>query len=184
VSGGPEFAQAMDLLVAKYPQYRTLGFEREAGTVIRVHAQALAGLALMPERRRRPRPHAGRRRPGARLPRRGLDKRTVSWQDVERLVGRLLRALPRDYDNILGITGAAWFRLASSASAPTSATSSAPPSCSMTVRSRPCPRPCSCSSPRTARSKAGASWWWTASAGPCAFLTSGAAAAHHRPAAA
>jgi PPOX class probable F420-dependent enzyme len=36
VSGGPEFAQAMDLLVAKYPQYRTLGFEREAGTVIRV----------------------------------------------------------------------------------------------------------------------------------------------------
>jgi hypothetical protein len=26
----------MDLLVAKYPQYRTLGFEREAGTVIRV----------------------------------------------------------------------------------------------------------------------------------------------------
>ena len=36
VAGGPEFAQAMDLLVAKYPQYRTLGFEREAGTVIRV----------------------------------------------------------------------------------------------------------------------------------------------------
>jgi hypothetical protein len=31
VSGGPEFAQAMDLLVAKYPQYRTLGFEREGG---------------------------------------------------------------------------------------------------------------------------------------------------------
>jgi hypoxanthine phosphoribosyltransferase len=34
----------------------------------------------------------------------GLDKRTVTWQDVERLVGRLLRALPRDYDNILVIT--------------------------------------------------------------------------------
>lgn len=28
----------------------------------------------------------------------------VTWQDVERLVGRLLLALPRDYDNILVIT--------------------------------------------------------------------------------
>jgi PPOX class probable F420-dependent enzyme len=41
VTGGPEFAQAMDLLVAKYPQYRTLGFEREAGTMIRVTPQRL-----------------------------------------------------------------------------------------------------------------------------------------------
>jgi PPOX class probable F420-dependent enzyme len=41
VAGGPEFAQAMDLLVAKYPQYRTLGFEREAGTVIRVTPERL-----------------------------------------------------------------------------------------------------------------------------------------------
>jgi hypoxanthine phosphoribosyltransferase len=28
----------------------------------------------------------------------------VTWQDVERLVGRLLQALPRDYDNILVVT--------------------------------------------------------------------------------
>jgi PPOX class probable F420-dependent enzyme len=41
VTGGPEFAQAMDLLVAKYPQYRTLSFEREAGTVIRVTPERL-----------------------------------------------------------------------------------------------------------------------------------------------
>lgn len=36
VTGGPEYTQAMDLLVAKYPQYRTLGVDREAGTVIRL----------------------------------------------------------------------------------------------------------------------------------------------------
>jgi PPOX class probable F420-dependent enzyme len=41
LTGGPEFAQAMDLLVAKYPQYRTLGFERETGTVIRVTPERL-----------------------------------------------------------------------------------------------------------------------------------------------
>jgi PPOX class probable F420-dependent enzyme len=41
VTGGPEFAQAMDLLVVKYPQYRTLGFEREAGTMVRVTPERL-----------------------------------------------------------------------------------------------------------------------------------------------
>jgi hypoxanthine phosphoribosyltransferase len=31
-------------------------------------------------------------------------KRHVTWSDVERLVGRLLQRLPRDYDNILVVT--------------------------------------------------------------------------------
>lgn len=34
----------------------------------------------------------------------GLEKIYVTWPDVERMVGKLLRALPRDYDNILVIT--------------------------------------------------------------------------------
>jgi hypothetical protein len=33
-----------------------------------------------------------------------LEKIYVTWTDVERMVGKLLRALPRDYDNILVIT--------------------------------------------------------------------------------
>ena len=33
-----------------------------------------------------------------------LDKRYIGWSDVERMVGRLLQALPRGYDNILVIT--------------------------------------------------------------------------------
>ena len=36
LTGGPDFGPAIDLLIAKYPQYRTLGLGREAGTVIRV----------------------------------------------------------------------------------------------------------------------------------------------------
>lgn len=39
LTGGPEFTRAIDLLVAKYPQYRTLGLDREAGTVIRITAE-------------------------------------------------------------------------------------------------------------------------------------------------
>lgn len=33
---GPQFAHGVDLLVAKYPQYRTLGLPRERGLMIRV----------------------------------------------------------------------------------------------------------------------------------------------------
>ncbi len=33
-----------------------------------------------------------------------LEKHSISWADVERLVGRLLARIPRDYDNILVIT--------------------------------------------------------------------------------
>jgi PPOX class probable F420-dependent enzyme len=36
LSDGDEFTRAIDLLVAKYPQYRGLGLPREAGTVIRI----------------------------------------------------------------------------------------------------------------------------------------------------
>jgi hypoxanthine phosphoribosyltransferase len=34
----------------------------------------------------------------------GLQRVSVTWSDVERLVGTLLRALPGDYDNLLVIT--------------------------------------------------------------------------------
>jgi PPOX class probable F420-dependent enzyme len=36
LTGGAEFSRAIDLLVAKYPQYRTLGLPRDTGAVIRV----------------------------------------------------------------------------------------------------------------------------------------------------
>ena len=36
LTGGPEFARAVDLLVAKYAQYRTLGLSRESGALIRL----------------------------------------------------------------------------------------------------------------------------------------------------
>lgn len=36
LEGGPEAGGAADLLVARYPQYRTLGLERESATVIRI----------------------------------------------------------------------------------------------------------------------------------------------------
>ena len=36
LTGGAELARAVDLLVAKYPQYRTLGLSRASGAVIRV----------------------------------------------------------------------------------------------------------------------------------------------------
>lgn len=36
LTDGAEFSRAIDLLVAKYPQYRTLGLSRESGAVIRV----------------------------------------------------------------------------------------------------------------------------------------------------
>jgi PPOX class probable F420-dependent enzyme len=36
LTGGPKFTRAIDLLVDKYPQYRTLGLSRDAGTVIRI----------------------------------------------------------------------------------------------------------------------------------------------------
>jgi len=36
LTDGAEFSRAVDLLVAKYPQYRTLGLSRESGAVIRV----------------------------------------------------------------------------------------------------------------------------------------------------
>ena len=36
LTDGAEFTRAVDLLVAKYPQYRTLGLSRESGAVIRV----------------------------------------------------------------------------------------------------------------------------------------------------
>jgi len=36
LSDGDEFTRAIDLLVAKYPQYRGLGLPRETGTVIRI----------------------------------------------------------------------------------------------------------------------------------------------------
>jgi PPOX class probable F420-dependent enzyme len=38
---GDEFADAIDRLVAKYPQYRALGLSRESGAVIRITADRL-----------------------------------------------------------------------------------------------------------------------------------------------
>ena len=36
LTGGDEFSRAVDLLVAKYAQYRTLTLDRDAGTLIRI----------------------------------------------------------------------------------------------------------------------------------------------------
>jgi len=36
LTGGAEFTRGIDLLGAKYPQYRTLGLPRDAGTLIRI----------------------------------------------------------------------------------------------------------------------------------------------------
>ncbi len=36
LTGGPEFARAVDLLVAKYPQYRALHLSRDSGALIRI----------------------------------------------------------------------------------------------------------------------------------------------------
>jgi PPOX class probable F420-dependent enzyme len=36
LTDGGEFARGVDLLLAKYPQYRAMGLEREAGLMIRV----------------------------------------------------------------------------------------------------------------------------------------------------
>jgi coenzyme F420-0:L-glutamate ligase / coenzyme F420-1:gamma-L-glutamate ligase len=41
VSGGREYAYAVDLLVAKYAQYRTLALDRERGIVIRVTPESV-----------------------------------------------------------------------------------------------------------------------------------------------
>jgi PPOX class probable F420-dependent enzyme len=41
LTGGTEFTRAIDLLVAKYPQYRTLDLPRDAGTVIRITPERL-----------------------------------------------------------------------------------------------------------------------------------------------
>jgi len=38
LTNGPEFARAVDLLVAKYPQYRTLHLSRDSGALIRITA--------------------------------------------------------------------------------------------------------------------------------------------------
>jgi PPOX class probable F420-dependent enzyme len=39
LTGGRDFAKAVDLLVAKYPQYRAMGLSRERGTMIRITPQ-------------------------------------------------------------------------------------------------------------------------------------------------
>jgi len=36
LTSGSDYARGVDLLVAKYPQYRTLGLDREQGTLIRL----------------------------------------------------------------------------------------------------------------------------------------------------
>jgi PPOX class probable F420-dependent enzyme len=36
LTDGPEFSRGIDLLLAKYPQYRVMGLSREAGMMIRV----------------------------------------------------------------------------------------------------------------------------------------------------
>jgi PPOX class probable F420-dependent enzyme len=41
VTAGPDLAHGIDLLVAKYAQYRTLGLAREGGTVIRLAADRI-----------------------------------------------------------------------------------------------------------------------------------------------
>jgi PPOX class probable F420-dependent enzyme len=41
VTAGPELPHAIDLLLAKYPQYRTLGLTSEGGTVIRLAAERI-----------------------------------------------------------------------------------------------------------------------------------------------
>lgn len=41
LTGGEEFSQAVDLLTAKYPQYRTMGLDRDAGAVIAIAPERL-----------------------------------------------------------------------------------------------------------------------------------------------
>ena len=41
LTGGEEFSQAVDLLTAKYPQYRTMGLDRHAGAVIAIAPERL-----------------------------------------------------------------------------------------------------------------------------------------------
>lgn len=36
LTSGPELVRAVDLLFGKYPQYRAMGLDREAGTVIKI----------------------------------------------------------------------------------------------------------------------------------------------------
>jgi PPOX class probable F420-dependent enzyme len=41
VTGGPDFARAVALLLGKYAQYRTMGLEREASGVIKIRVREL-----------------------------------------------------------------------------------------------------------------------------------------------
>ena len=41
LTAGPEFARGVDLLVAKYEQYRSLGLSREAGSLVRITPRRL-----------------------------------------------------------------------------------------------------------------------------------------------
>lgn len=36
LTGGPELGRAVDLLLDKYPQYRTMGLDRESGLIIKI----------------------------------------------------------------------------------------------------------------------------------------------------
>jgi PPOX class probable F420-dependent enzyme len=47
LTGGPEFARAIDELRAKYPQYRTMDLERD-GAVLRVHADRVRAWRAAP----------------------------------------------------------------------------------------------------------------------------------------
>jgi len=41
LTGGPEFARGVDLLIDKYPQYRSLALSRDAGHLIRIGPERL-----------------------------------------------------------------------------------------------------------------------------------------------
>lgn len=50
LTGGAEFSRAVDLLRIKYPQYRTLALDRDAGLMIRVKAAAVTQWQFEPAR--------------------------------------------------------------------------------------------------------------------------------------
>jgi PPOX class probable F420-dependent enzyme len=49
LTGGADFARGADLLIAKYPQYRAMGLERDAGLMIKVEPAKVTHWQFQPE---------------------------------------------------------------------------------------------------------------------------------------
>jgi len=49
LTGGADFSRGVDLLLAKYPQYRAMGLDREAGLMIKVEPEKVTHWQFKPE---------------------------------------------------------------------------------------------------------------------------------------